>query len=749
MIDMKVLERHGLKPDEYDRIVAFMGREPNLTELGIFSVMWSEHCSYKSSRVHLKTLPTGGPQVLQGPGENAGAVDIGDGLAAVFKIESHNHPSFIEPYQGAATGVGGIIRDIFTMGARPIALLNSLRFGSLDAPATRRLLEGVVAGIAGYGNSIGIPTVGGEIAFEPSYAGNPLVNVFCLGISKASDIIKGVASGAGNAVYYVGAKTGRDGIHGATMASAEFDEKSAEKRPAVQVGDPFMEKLLLEACLEVMKTDALIGIQDMGAAGLTCSTTEMGSRGGAGVEIDVAKVPQRETGMTPYEIMLSESQERMLLVVKRGREAEVERIFDKWDLHASHIGEVTTDGMLRVRQHGTVVAEIPNRALTDEAPVYRRPMTEPEYLADVRKLDLDILGARNASVSDPTAALFTLLGSPAIGSKHWVYRQYDHMVRTNTINMPGMGAGVVRIKDTDRALAMSVDGNGRYCYLDPRRGAMLAVAEAARNVACAGARPLAATNCLNFGNPERPSIMWQFAQAVEGIGEACRALDTPITGGNVSLYNETDGKAIYPTPVIGVVGLLEHADCVVSRSFKAAGDAIVLLGDGRGELGGSEYLKAAYGLVQGEPPALDLQAERGLQDLLVQLAGARLLRSAHDCSDGGLAVTLAECTFDTAGIGADVSIDGVNVAGDAEINRAAALFGESASRVVVSVTPDAATEVLKRAKTAGVPARVIGRTGGQELRIAVGGQLAIAVGVSEAERVWSGAVEHYFAKQVA
>jgi phosphoribosylformylglycinamidine synthase len=453
--------------------------------------------------------------------------------------------------------------------------------------------------------------------------------------------------------------------------------------------------------------------------------------------------------MTPYEIMLSESQERMLLVVKRGREAEVERIFDKWDLHASHIGEVTTDGMLRVKQHGSVVAEIPNRALTDEAPVYRRPMSEPEYLAEVRKLDLDRLGARNPRMSDQAAALLTLLGTPAIGSKRWVYRQYDHMVRTNTINMPGMGAGVVRIKDTDRALAMSVDGNGRYCYLDPRRGAMLAVAEAARNVACAGARPLAATNCLNFGNPERPSIMWQFAQAVEGIGEACRALDTPITGGNVSLYNETDGKAIYPTPVIGVVGLLEHADRVVSRSFKAAGDAIVLLGDGRGELGGSEYLKAVYGLVQGEPPALDLQAERGLQDLLVQLAGARLLRSAHDCSDGGLVVTLAECTFDTAGIGADVSIDGVSVAGDAEINRAAALFGESASRVVVSVTPDAATEVLKRAKTAGVPARVIGRTGGQELRVAVGGQLAIAVGVSEAERVWSGAVEHYFAKQVA
>jgi phosphoribosylformylglycinamidine synthase subunit PurL len=749
MINPKVLERHGLKPDEYDRIVAFMGREPNLTELGIFSVMWSEHCSYKSSRVHLRTLPTRGPQVLQGPGENAGAVDIGDGLAAVFKIESHNHPSFIEPYQGAATGVGGIIRDIFTMGARPIALLNSLRFGPLDAPATRRILEGVVAGIAGYGNSIGIPTVGGEIAFEPSYAGNPLVNVFCLGISKASDIIKGVASGAGNAVYYVGAKTGRDGIHGATMASAEFDGKSAEKRPAVQVGDPFMEKLLLEACLEVMQTDALVGIQDMGAAGLTCSTTEMGSRGGAGVEIDVANVPQRETGMTPYEIMLSESQERMLLVVKRGREAEVERIFDKWDLHASHIGEVTSDGMLRVKERGQVVAEIPNRALTDEAPVYRRPMAEPEYLSEVRTLDLDRLGARDATLIDQAAAFLTLLGSPAIGSKRWVYQQYDHMVRTNTINMPGMGAGVVRIKDTDRALAMSVDGNGRYCYLDPRRGAMLAVAEAARNVACAGARPLAATNCLNFGNPERPSIMWQLAQAVDGIGEACRALDTPITGGNVSLYNETDGKAIYPTPVIGIVGLLDHADRVISRSFKAACDVIVLLGEGFGELGGSEYLKVAYGLVQGEPPSLDLRAERALQDLLGQLASARLLRSAHDCSDGGLAVTLAECAFDTGGIGAEVSIDGVNVAHDVEINRAAALFGESASRVVVSVAADAVTDVLNRANTAEVPARVIGRTGGQELRIAVGGQTAITVGVSEAERVWSNAVEHFFAKRVA
>src|SRR5436190_20124114 len=656
MVDPDVLERHGLKPDEYDRIVQFLGREPNLTELGIFSVMWSEHCSYKSSRVHLKTLPTGGPQVLQGPGENAGAVDIGEGLAAIFKIESHNHPSFIEPYQGAATGVGGIIRDIFTMGARPIALLNSLRFGSLDEPGTRRLLEGVVAGIAGYGNSIGIPTVGGEIGFDSCYAGNPLVNVFCLGIAKASDIIKGVASGVGNPVYYVGAKTGRDGIHGATMASAEFDDKSAEKRPAVQVGDPFMEKLLLEACVEVMPTGALVGIQDMGAAGLTCSTSEMGSRGGAGVEIDVALVPQRESGMTPYEIMLSESQERMLLVVKRGREGDVERIFDKWDLHAVRIGEVTTDGMLRVRADGRVVAEIPNRALTDEAPLYNRPMREPEYLAEAARLDLDELVSSHRFERSAAAVLLALLASPAIGSKRWVYRQYDHMVRTNTINFPGRGAGVVRIKGTDRALALSVDGNGRYCYLNPYNGAMLAVAEAARNVACAGARPLGATNCLNFGNPERPAIMWQFARAVAGIGAACRALNVPITGGNVSLYNETDGRAIYPTPVIGVVGLLEHADCVIGRRFNRAGDAIVLLGGAGGELGGSEYLKVVHGLVRGVPPSLDLDAERSLQDVLVALAGERLMHSAHDCSDGGLAVTLAECCFDTGSIGADVSI---------------------------------------------------------------------------------------------
>ena len=747
MIDAQLLERHGLKPDEYERIQRFLGREPNLTELGIFSVMWSEHCSYKSSRVHLKTLPTEGPRVLQGPGENAGAVDIGDGYAAVFKMESHNHPSFIEPYQGAATGVGGIIRDIFTMGARPIALMDSLRFGSIEDPRIRRLLEGVVAGIAGYGNSIGIPNVGGEIAFEPTYAGNPLVNVFCLGIAKHADIIKGVASGAGNAVYYVGAKTGRDGIHGATMASAEFDDRSAEKRPAVQVGDPFMEKLLLEACLEVMQTDALVGIQDMGAAGLTCSTTEMGSRGGAGIEIDVSHVPQRETGMTPYEIMLSESQERMLLVVKRGREPEVERIFGKWDLHAVRIGEVTSDGLLRVKDRGAVVAEIPNRALTDEAPLYRRPMSAPDYLREAQMLDLESLDESRGG--DQNRALLALLGSATIGSKRWVFRQYDHMVRTNTVNLPGNGAGVVRIKGTDRALAMAVDGNGRYAYLDPHRGAMLAVAEASRNVACAGARPLAATNCLNFGNPERPEIMWQFAKAVEGIGAACRALDVPITGGNVSLYNETDGNAIYPTPIVGVVGLLEHADRVVSRQFRRDGDAIMLLGDDRGELGGSEYLKVVHGLVRGLPPSLDLDVEGALQRLLVSLAEARLMRSAHDCSDGGIAVTVAECCFGTEGLGATASIDPVHISRLESIDLAAALFSESASRVVVSVAPEHVAKVLERAAAANVAVRMIGRVGGARIRIAVGGTDTIDLSVDEAERVWSGAIEQYFAKRVA
>ncbi len=740
-IDSAVLERHGLKPDEYERIVRALGREPSLTELGIFSVMWSEHCSYKSSRIHLKKLPTTGPRVLQGPGENAGAVDIGDGLAAVFKIESHNHPSFIEPYQGAATGVGGIIRDIFTMGARPIALMNSLRFGSLDGPdgaRNRRIVEGVVAGIAGYGNSIGIPTVGGEIAFDDSYSGNPLVNVFCLGISKADALVLGNASGVGNPVYYVGSKTGRDGIHGATMASAEFDDKSSEKRPAVQVGDPFMEKLLLEACLELMQTDALIGVQDMGAAGLTCSTSEMGARGGSGIEIDVSRVPQRETGMTPYEIMLSESQERMLLVVKKGREAEVEAIFDKWDLHAAHIGDVMNDGILRVRHRGEVVAEIPNGPLVNEAPVYDRPVSKPAYLATVASVDEAALGP----VPSPVDAWLRILGSPTVASKRWVYRQYDHMVRTNSLVLAGMGAGVVRVKGTKRALAMSTDGNGRYCYLNPRRGAMLALAEAARNVACAGALPIGATNCLNFGNPERPEIMWQFVEAVEGLAEACRALEIPITGGNVSLYNETDGLAIYPTPIIGVVGVIEDAESVVSRTFKQAGDEVVLLGDAHGELGGSEYLKVIHGLVQGQPPDLDLGKERALIALLIQAAASGMLRSAHDCSDGGLAVTLAECAFDTGGIGVTADLP-------REASPAAALFGESAARAVVSVGAGNLQALLRLAREIGVPARAIGRTGGSRITMTVEGSPSIDTPVAEAEQVWTSALGRYFARRAA
>ena len=736
-IDDSVLERHGLTREEYQRILEMLGREPTITELGIFSVMWSEHCSYKSSRVHLKTLPTTGKRVLQGPGENAGAVDIGDGLAAVFKIESHNHPSFIEPYQGAATGVGGIIRDIFTMGARPIALLNSLRFGPLEDPLVRRTFAGVVAGIAGYGNSIGIATVGGEIGFDESYTGNPLVNVFCLGIARADEIIKGVASGAGNAVYYVGAKTGRDGIHGATMASAEFDDKTEEKRPAVQVGDPFMEKLLLEACLEVMQTDALIGIQDMGAAGLTCSTCEMGSRGGAGVEIDVSLVPQRETGMTPYEIMLSESQERMLLVVKGGREAEVERIFAKWDLHAVRIGQVTTDGRMKVMNHGELVADIPNTALTDEAPVYKRPMKKPAYLEEARTLSLASLG-----MPAPVGEVFArLLASPGIASKRWVYRQYDHMVRTNTLVLPGMGAGVVRVKGTNRALALSVDCNARFVYLDPRAGAQLAVAEASRNVACAGALPIGATNCLNFANPQKPEVMWQFGQAVEGLGAACRALDIPITGGNVSLYNETDGRGILPTPVLGVVGLIEDAKNVVRRAFQSDGDDVVLLGDSKNELGGSEYLKVMHGLIRGVPPALDLSREAALQRLLVEGASQGLIRSAHDCAEGGLAVTLAECCFDTP-FGADADIAAVPA--DAAFGDIATLFGESASRVVVSVAPTRTAALVALAFAAGVPATTIGRVGGDRIRISIAGRRVIDEPLRDAERTWATAIDRYF-----
>ena len=734
-IDAETLERHGLKPDEYDRICTLMGREPNLLELGLFSVMWSEHCSYKSSRVHLKTLPTTGPRVVQGPGENAGAVDIGDGLCAVFKIESHNHPSFIEPYQGAATGVGGIIRDIFTMGARPIALLNALRFGSLETPLARRIFEGVVAGIGGYGNSIGIPTIGGEIYFDARYRGNPLVNVLCLGLARKDEIVKGAAKGIGNPVFYVGAKTGRDGIHGATMASAEFDETSSEKRPAVQVGDPFMEKLLMEACLEVMRTGAVVGIQDMGAAGLTCATSEMSSRGGTGMDVEVTLVPQRESGMVPYEIMLSESQERMLLVVERGREREVEAVFEKWDLHAVPIGTVTDTGRVRLFERGQLVADVPTRALTDEAPLYNRPTAEPSWQSSVRRLDFGAIGAP-PSASD---ALTRLLASPVIASKRWAFRQYDHTVGTNTIAQPGASAGVARVKGTPRGLAVSVDCSGRFCYLDPYRGAMLAVAESARNVACTGAEPIGATNNLNFGNPERPEIMWQLAEAVRGIGDACRALDIPITGGNVSLYNETDGEAIYPTPVIGVVGLLDDAARTVTRQFQSAGDLVVLLGDNRGELGGSEYLALLHDQVAGEAPVLDLDAERALQRLLVQAIRDGVLRSAHDCAEGGLAVTLAECCFGTA-LGARIDVPSAgDVPADFRIN--ATLFGESATRAVVSVAPGQLAALVAAAAAHHVPARAIGQVEGERITLAVDGHTAVDIARDEAELAWSTAIE--------
>ena len=738
MSDGAAAAAHGLSRDEYGRLLEILGREPTDTELGIFSVMWSEHCSYKSSRRHLRRLPTDGPRVLQGPGENAGAVDIGDGLAAVFKIESHNHPSFIEPYQGAATGVGGIIRDIFTMGARPVALLDSLRFGPIEdergrpAADTVRLVDGVVAGIAGYGNSIGIPTVGGEVAFEPEYAGNPLVNVFCLGVAKADRLAKGVASGAGNPVYYVGARTGRDGIHGATMASAEFDDRSADNRPAVQVGDPFMEKLLLEACLEVMRTDALVGIQDMGAAGLACSTCEMAARGGTGIDIDVTRVPQRETGMTPYEIMLSESQERMLLVVRQGRETEVERVFRKWDLHAARIGEVTGDGLLRVRAGGRVVAEIPSRELADGAPEYDRPARYPACLDEARRLDVSALPVPD----DLNRTWLDLLAAPAVASKRWVYRQYDHMVRTNTVVLPGLGAAVVRIKGTARALAVSLDGNGRYAYLDPREGGRLAVAEAARNVACAGAAPIGATNCLNFGNPERPDIMWQFAQAVEGIAEGCRALGIPVTGGNVSLYNETDGRAICPTPVLGVVGLVEDVARLLTRVFPAPGLDVVLLGDpAAGGVGGSEYLKRAHGLVRGRPVPVDFDREAALQRLVVDAARRGMVCSAHDCAEGGLAVALAECCFESGGVGVRVDLPVSTVATDrAEVVRT--LFGESPSRVIVSATRAGRVELLERARGLGVPAALIGRTGGDRVTVAVAGDVAADLSLEAAEHAW-------------
>jgi phosphoribosylformylglycinamidine synthase len=718
-----LLAQHNLTADEYERIVKALGREPNFTELGLFSVMWSEHCSYKSSRIHLKTLPTAGPRVVQGPGENAGAVDIGDGLAAVFKIESHNHPSFIEPYQGAATGVGGILRDIFTMGARPIAILDSLRFGPPDDPRSRRILEGVVAGIGGYGNAFGCPTVGGEVVFEDCYALNPLVNAMCLGIARKDAIFKGRAEGVGNTVFYVGAKTGRDGIHGATMASAEFGAGSEEKRPTVQVGDPFMEKVLLEACLEALKTGAVVGIQDMGAAGLTCSTSEMGSRAGTGIEVDVAKVPKRETGMTAYEVMLSESQERMLLVAERGREQEIVRVFEKWDLHAEAIGTVTADQRLRVWNAGRLEADVPNQALTDEAPLYDRPWvlpTNPAAAEDVFALE---------PPKDLGKAWLELLASPTIASKRWIYRQYDSTVRSNTLVGPGSDAAVVRIKGTTKGLAMKTDGNGRYGWLDAHEGARLAVAEACRNVVATGATPLGATNCLNFGNPERPEIMGQLVMAIRGMGDACRAFGVPITGGNVSLYNETDGAAIYPTVVIGVVGLLEDASRVLTACFKEEGDAVYLLGETREDLGGSELLKVVQGRVAGRPPRLDVEAERRLYDLVLEAAGASLLLSAHDCSDGGLAVALAECAFrgEEPGLGGRFDLPG-------SLRPDVLLFSESPSRMIVTTRDEA--RLRAAAHRHSVPCARLGVVGGDRVALLSGTRVLADLEVSTLHRAF-------------
>ena len=703
-----IIAAHQLTEAEYEKVVSLLGREPSYTELGVFSVMWSEHCSYKSSRIHLRKLPTKGKVVVQGPGENAGIIDIGHGWVCAFKIESHNHPSYIEPFQGAATGVGGILRDIFTMGARPIAVLDSLRFGSLNHPTAgarnRRILDGVVSGISHYGNCFGVPTIGGECLFEDCYNGNPLVNVFALGVCRAEDVFYAKASGIGNPVIYVGAKTGRDGIHGASMASAEFTEESKQKRPNVQVGDPFLEKLLLEACLEAMQTGAIVGIQDMGAAGLTSSSCEMGSRGGVGIEIDLDLVPQRETGMTAYEMLLSESQERMLLVAEKGREEEVFGVFRKWGLDAVTIGTVTGDGLLRVKHHGKVEAEIPNHAIAEEAPRYDRPHTVP-----LRTAPLD--GPEFVS-QNVQADLLTLLRSPDLCSKRQIWQQYDWSVRTNTLVPPGgSDAAVVRVKETGVSLAMSLDGNGRYCYLSPREGAKLNVAECCRNLSTAGALPVAATNNLNFGNPERPEIMAQLVEAIEGIAEACEFFETPITGGNVSLYNETLGEGIYPTPVLGIVGILP-TKTPVPLAFQNEGRDVLLLGGLRfanwREFGGTQYAKTVIGELWGMPPRLDMAYEKRVQAAMREIAGAGLAESAHDLSDGGLAVTLAECCFS---FGADIRLDSRE---QPEI----LLFHEAPSRIVLSTSHR--KEIEEIATKHAVEIVALGATMKEQLRISNG-----------------------------
>jgi len=746
---LETIRQHGLTPDEYEKIKQLLGgREPSLTELGIFSVMWSEHCSYKSSRVHLKRLPTRSKRVLQGPGENAGIIDIGDGWACAFKIESHNHPSFIEPFQGATTGVGGILRDIFTMGARPVAVMDSLRFGPITSSANvsrqdlhrnHSIMEGVVSGVASYGNCFGVPNLGGETKFEPCYSGNPLVNAFALGLVRKNEIFYARAAGEGNPVIYVGAKTGRDGIHGATMASEEFSEASEAKRPNVQVGDPFLEKLLLEACLEAMQTGAIVGIQDMGAAGLTCSTCEMGGRGGVGIEIELDRVPQRETGMTPYEIMLSESQERMLLVAQKGREDEVFRVFEKWGLDAVEVGKVTTDSKLRVLEHGEIVAEIPNDALTEEAPLYKRPLARWEPPVPREKPEQINVGAS----SDFTSTLKQLLASPNICGKRWVWQQYDHMVQTNTVEVPGAGdAGVIRIKGSQRGLSMALDGNGRWCYLDPRLGAMHAVAEAARKVACSGATPVGATNCLNFGNPEKPHIMWQFSQTIDGITKACEELEIPITGGNVSFYNETLGEGIYPTPVLGVVGILEDVHKCAKIHFTEPGRTIVLLRggepgditDAETEFGSSEYAKEILGSLWGYPPELDLEKEAGLQQAVIELIQNQLVDSAHDCSEGGLAAALAEKAF-PKGVGARVSLASGGLFAEF------VLFGEDSSRILISCDPANLSRIKEVAGKHGVSAVQVGETIPEKLEISLDGRTVVSSAISELSQAYESALQ--------